>query len=72
MTETLKITFPAICDIFNHTLLVTKLEAHDMDSGSYSFIKTYVTNWDWQYKIENTFSKWRIMAAEPRASILTL
>lgn len=43
MTETLKITFPAICDIFNHTL-VTKLEAHDMDSGSYSFIKTYVTN----------------------------
>ena len=41
MTETLKITFPAICDIFNHTLLVTKLEAHDLDSGLYSFIKTY-------------------------------
>lgn len=39
MTETLKITFPAICDIFNHTLLVTKLEAHDLDSGSYSFNK---------------------------------
>ena len=58
-------------DTLNHKLLIAKLEAFDLDSGSSSFLQSYLTNRYQRTRIRNAFSDWEsIIAKVPQGSIL--
>ena len=58
-------------DTLNHKLLIEKLEAFDLDSGSSSFLQSYLTNRYQRTRIGNAFSDWEsIIAKVPQGSIL--
>ena len=58
-------------DSFDHSLLITKLEAYGFKNLSLEFMKNYLTNREQIYKVAKHFSIWRtITSSVPQGSIL--
>ena len=59
------------CDTLDHSLLIVKLEAYDLNSLSLEFMKNCLTNRKQLCKVGNCFSIWRkITSSIPQGSIL--
>ena len=60
-------------DIYDHDLLLAKLEAYGLDSNIVSFMRSYLANKRQRCKIYNSFSEWaKISCGAPQESILGL
>ena len=48
-----------VFDTLDHSLLLVKVNAHDFDNNSLSFVRSYLINGTQRCKIDDHFSNWR-------------
>ena len=56
-------------DIYDHDLLLAKLEAYGLDSNIVSFMRSYLANKRQRCKIYNSFSEWQKYLVEPHKNL---